>query len=220
MLTVCNARFVCSVCSDVFHTGDQLELHHRSEHIMSSKQHQPTNIATSDVVPELRQTPSILTSSMKLPQVCPVALANSLKYARCQQHVSNQDTSPSSHVKKPSSCEDEKDVKFEDLIIVEIDCEGNNEQTFLCSMCSTRFRYKYTCKRHLQTVHRAATPKPFPCTLCTRILATRCTLKNHMLSIHNVVVEQKTFSCCICGKLYGYGGGLRRHMKMAHNLTK
>jgi len=79
------------------------------------------------------------------------------------------------------------------------------EHRFTCTVCTKKFKYATTQKRHMR-IHSGE--QPFSCKVCEKKFTRSSSLRNHM-RIHS---GERPFSCKFCGKKFTHSSGLRQHM--------
>ena len=84
-------------------------------------------------------------------------------------------------------------------------------ETFVCSICSKTLTSKYCLNQHIVTVHRGhmLPLKPFKCDICGLSFAGKLQLKGHIASVHE---GKKRYACSNCEKSFSSKYQLNGHM--------
>jgi hypothetical protein len=91
--------------------------------------------------------------------------------------------------------------------------EEDGTKTYVCAICSHRFKRKDHLKKHVETVHEKA--RAFACQLCERRFGQKYHLAIHVSAVHE---GKKPFSCDMCSHKSARKASLQRHMKTVHNV--
>jgi len=88
-----------------------------------------------------------------------------------------------------------------------------NQVKFPCHLCSLKFKFKYSLKRHIKAIHEQFR---IPCHLCPSKFTTRQSFVMHIKYVH----EQIKLHCDLCPLKFTTKQSLVRHIKNVHEHIK
>merc|ERR1712241_688875 len=91
--------------------------------------------------------------------------------------------------------------------------EADGTKSYVCAICSHRFKRKDHLKKHVETVHEKTSA--FQCMLCERRFGQKYHLAIHVSAVHE---GKKPYACDMCGHKSARKSGLQRHMRTVHNV--
>ena len=86
-------------------------------------------------------------------------------------------------------------------------------KSYVCAICSHRFKRKDHLKKHVETVHEKT--RAFQCMLCERRFGQKYHLAIHVSAVHE---GKKPYACDMCSHKSARKSGLQRHMRTVHNV--
>ena len=90
----------------------------------------------------------------------------------------------------------------------------DDNPTFYCDKCDTKFTRKEYMDRHLKLYH-AESPEVHTCSECAKSFSTKDNLKRHEKMKH--MEQMETFKCSDCDKTFNRHDNLLKHKSVAHN---
>lgn len=91
--------------------------------------------------------------------------------------------------------------------------EPDGSKSYVCAICSHRFKRKDHLKKHVETVHEKT--RAFQCMLCERRFGQKYHLAIHVSAVHE---GKKPYACAMCSHKSARKSGLQRHMRTVHNI--
>merc|ERR1712241_1606453 len=91
--------------------------------------------------------------------------------------------------------------------------EADGTKSYVCAICSHRFKRKDHLKKHVETVHEKT--RAFQCMLCERRFGQKYHLAIHVSAVHE---GKKPYACDMCSHKSARKSGLQRHMRTVHNV--
>lgn len=84
-------------------------------------------------------------------------------------------------------------------------------QIFVCDVCGYKTRYKQQLKCHVQNLHKIPKEKDLPCVVCEKKFSSSENLRHHMKYNH-----RKKYKCTDCDQLFGFLKDMRYHYQRDH----
>ena len=91
--------------------------------------------------------------------------------------------------------------------------EPDGSKSYVCAICSHRFKRKDHLKKHVETVHEKT--RAYACMLCERRFGQKYHLAIHVSAVHE---GKKPYACSMCSHKSARKSGLQRHMRTVHNV--
>ncbi|XP_070505290.1 zinc finger protein 91-like [Chironomus tepperi] len=125
--------------------------------------------------------------------------------------VNNQSDGPTineDHKKASRSKKSKKEVKAKNVYKNYSRKEHGNK--FICDICGSQFSYKFTARKHMESIHKKIR---YECEMCNKTFTSKNTLYTHIKVVHQ---KRLLHECQFCKKKFGVKYALTKHIEIVH----